>query len=118
MIHIRNADAQVLGGRVQLQGRLYVPSFRVEELELTGENLEVKELFGIHGWVSGKARLAEPSEQPELSAELKFSKAEMQLGSLETDLARDIQIVGGDETEVLVEVKTQDRKENRLTSNA
>lgn len=110
MIHIRNADAQVLGGRVQLHGRLHVPSFRVEELESTGENLEVKELFGIHGWVSGKARLAEPSEQPELSAELKFSKAEMQLGGLETDLARDIQIVGGDETEMLVEVKTQDRK--------
>ncbi len=109
-IHIRSAEGQLLGGRVEVKGRVRFPSFRVAELEATGENLGVTELYGIRGRVSGKARLSELSENPELTADLRFSKAEMQLGDLETDIARNIQIVGGDEQETLVEVQSRSRK--------
>lgn len=112
-IEIGRAEAQVLGGRVELTGRVDYPSLQAMKLSASGRELKVSKIYGIEGKVSGNAELAETPQGPELTGKLLLSDAEMNLGRLESDLARSIVVVEGDARSEIVEIESGEKLRGR-----
>lgn len=103
-IVIRDAVLNTLDGRVTLSAMVRHRNGKLEEATLVaqGTDLVFPELFGISGEGSGRARLVQrgPVAAPVIEAEVTFTKAAMYLGELELDLARNIQVIGGDDDDM------------------
>jgi len=80
--------------------------------------LDVKDIYGINGKASGHARLTGANTGSRLTGDLHLTKAEMNLGNLETDLARSIRVIDsgskGEIIEVRKEAMDQDNFFNRM----
>ena len=124
-IFIQKSSMNLLGGDVQVKGRIGYPRFFEMDLTADGSNLEVKEIYGIKGTVSGHAQLLQTATSTRLTGILNLSKGDMNLGQFETDLARNISVVDGTGRAETIEVRkdpTQqsgfvDRLEMDLTIN-
>jgi translocation and assembly module TamB len=83
-----------------------------------GTDLNVPDIYGIQGKVSGEAEIRQTPETAEVTGTLRFSKAEMNLGRLETDIAQNIQIIEtntrGDLLETKQDAKNPSKFENVL----
>jgi hypothetical protein len=104
-IYVKKAEVSHLGGSVVVTGFICYPLFDTMAFQADGTNLEVHDIYGIEGKVSGHAEITHTPQTDELSGMLHFSRAQMNLGRLETDIARDIQIIDGDSKGDLVEIK-------------
>ncbi|ABK16527.1 translocation/assembly module TamB domain-containing protein [Syntrophobacter fumaroxidans] len=116
-IQIDRAGMKVLGGHVELTGRLDYPSFQTAKLSASGRDLRVSKVYGIEGKISGKADLSRTPQGIELSGNLLLSDAEMNLGRLESDLARSITVVEGDAESDFVEIGSSDKTHDRYYSS-
>jgi hypothetical protein len=103
-IYVTKSDMKHLGGHVSITGKIDYPHFDVMEWEAVGEDLEFPEIYGIEGKVACKVRLVQNLEKADLTGELRFSKAKLNLGEFQSDLERNIQIVEGDSKGDVVEI--------------
>jgi len=117
-ITIRKSRMKVLGGDVVLTGKVDYPQFETMEYEALGQDLDVAGIYGIKGKVSGRAHYAENEKGAQLTGALRFSKAEMNLGELETVLAKNIEVIDADVQGDLVEIRGDEKRQesyyNRL----
>lgn len=103
---IRNAAMDVMGGRATATGSLRLGADRRPEVHLkaTAQQLEVPEIYGITGNGSGEFDFTVNARETKLSGVFQFSRAAMNLGEFESDLARSIQVVGDEPDQSVVEV--------------
>ena len=112
-LYVNKADVKLWGGRVSVQGRVDYPRFETMQWEAEGEDLDLPELYGLSGKISGKAVLTQNPEIVELTGNLRLSKAEMKLGALESDIARkNIEIDGDIEKNETLEIKSDEKSKN------
>jgi hypothetical protein len=101
-ITVQKGTMEVLGGHVDLKGKVSYPRFNEMDFEATGTDLEAKDIYGVRGKVSGRAQLIQTTTSTRLWSELNLGKAEMNLGQFEGHLARSIRVIdGGGEGDVL-----------------
>jgi translocation and assembly module TamB len=117
-IYVTKSDMRHLGGHVSVTGKIDYPNFDVMEWEAVGEDLKMPLIYGVEGKVACRVRLIQDLEKADLSGELQFSKASMNLGEFQSELERNIDIVEGDDKgEVLLiqgDEKQQKNYYNRL----
>jgi autotransporter translocation and assembly factor TamB len=117
-ITIQRSTMELLGGRVELTGKVGYPSFQEMDFEADGVDLDVKDIYGTKGKASGHARLTATSTGSKLTGDLHLAKGEMDLGHLETDLARSIRVIDGKGKGEIIEVRKdatdQDNFFNRM----
>ncbi|WP_170920281.1 translocation/assembly module TamB domain-containing protein [Desulfacinum hydrothermale] len=95
---IENARLRLLEGDVTAHGVLRHKMGKVlgYELQASGTNVHFPELFGIEG--RGRATAVFSQEggafRPDVKGKIHLSQADMRLGELERDLARNIHVVG------------------------
>ncbi len=106
-ITIQKGVMELLGGHVELKGRAGYPSFQELDFEADGADLDVKDIYGIIGKASGHAQLIGTSVGSKLTGDLHLAKAEMNLGNLETDLARSIRVIDGESKGEIIEVRKE-----------
>lgn len=124
-ILVQKSRMNLLGGDVQVKGWVGYPRFYEMDFEADGTNLEVKDIYGTKGKVSGRARLHQTATMTRLDGILELSNGEMNLGEFETDLARSISVVNGPGKEEVIKVHKdptqrnnfEDRMEMDLTIN-
>ncbi|RPJ09717.1 MAG: translocation/assembly module TamB, partial [Deltaproteobacteria bacterium] len=120
-IFITKGDVKLLGADVKVTGRVDYPHFEVMEFEAEGKGLDIPDVFGVTGKASGRARLVQDSKGAHITGDLQVSKAVMNLGDFETDLAKNIDIVDGDNKgDILVirgDENRQDNYYNRMKMN-
>ena len=104
-INVKRAEVSHLGGSTVVTGFIEYPEFETMAFKADGTDLDVHDIYGIDGKVSGQAEIKQTAQTAELTGNLRFSRARMNLGQLETDIARDIQIVDGDVSGDLLEIK-------------
>jgi autotransporter translocation and assembly factor TamB len=117
-IYVKRAEISHLGGNVIVTGFIEYPQFETMGFKADGTDLQVHDIYGIDGKVSGQAEIKHTTLTAELTGTLRFSKAQMNLGQLETDIARNIQIIdtdskGGDLLEIK-EIKNPGQFSNKL----
>jgi hypothetical protein len=105
-VHIRRANLELLGGRVQAGGEVGLSAGGITDFALRAraEEVQIPETFGIRGKGSGDFALLRSGAQDRLSGTFHFSKAEMNLGEFELDLARNIQVVEAEGQASVIEV--------------
>jgi len=117
-LYVRKAEVSHLGGTVSVTGQIDYPHFRTLDFKAEGKDLQVQNIYGIEGKVSGNVEIKDSPEAAELTGALLFSNAQMSLGKLETNIAQNIEIIeanaGGDVLE-LRGSKRPGRFYNRLT---
>jgi autotransporter translocation and assembly factor TamB len=117
-ITISKSAMELLGGHVEVKGRVSYPAFQEMDFEANGMDLEAKDIYGIRGKVAGRARLTATATGGKLTADLDLTKAEMDLGQFETGMARNIRVIDadskGDIVEVRKETTDQDTFYNRM----
>jgi hypothetical protein len=117
-ISISRSSMELLGGHVEVKGRVGYPLFQEMDFEATGTDLEAKDIYGIKGKVAGHAQLTATATGGKLTADLNLAKAEMDLGRFETDLAKSIRVIEGNTKGEIIEVRKetteQDNFFNRL----
>jgi translocation and assembly module TamB len=103
---IRNAAMDVMGGRATATGSIRLGADLRPEVHLkaSAQQLEVPEIYGITGNGSGEFDLIVNARETKLSGVFQFSRAAMNLGEFESDLARSIQVVGDEPDQPVVEV--------------
>ena len=106
-ITIQKSAMELLGGHVEVTGRVSYPSFQEMDFEADGADLDVKDIYGIKGKASGHARLTAANTGSRLTGDLHLTKAEMNLGNLETDLARSIRVIDGESKGEIIEVRKE-----------
>ena len=111
-IVIQKSSMNLLGGDVQVKGRVGYPRFHEMDFEADGTDLEVNDIYGTKGKVSGHARLLQTLTATRLTGILNLSNGEMNLGGLETDVARSISVVDGTGTGQTVEVRKDPTQPN------
>jgi autotransporter translocation and assembly factor TamB len=111
-ITLSKGAVELLGGHVNVKGRVSYPWFQEMDIEATGTDLDVKDIYGVKGKTSGRAQLTKTATATKLIGELNLSKAEMNLGRLETDLARNIRVIDGDGKEDVLEVHKDAAEQN------
>jgi hypothetical protein len=111
-IILSKGTVEFLGGHADLKGRVSYPWFQEMDFEATGSDLDVKDIYGVKGKASGHAQLTKTTTATKLTGELNLSKAEMNLGRLETDLARNIRVIDGDGKEDVLEVRKDATEQN------
>ena len=104
-ITIQKSAMELLGGHVEVTGRVSYPSFQEMDFEADGADLDVKDIYGIKGKASGHARLTAANTGSRLTGDLHLTKAEMNLGNLETDLARSIRVIDSGSKGEIIEVR-------------
>lgn len=104
-IYVKNAEVSHLGGAVTVTGHIDYPRFQTMEFKADGKDLQVHDLYGIEGRVSGNAEIRQTPDTAELVGTLNLSKAQMSLGQLETDIAQNIQIIETNAKGDLLEIK-------------
>ncbi|MGA2224236.1 MAG: translocation/assembly module TamB domain-containing protein [Syntrophobacteraceae bacterium] len=117
-LYVRKAEVSHLGGTVTVTGQIDYPKFSTLQFKADGKDLQVSDIYGIEGKVSGHAEIKDNPEAAELTGKLLFSKAQMNLGKLETDIAQNIEIIEPNTSGDLIELKTSktpSKFSNRLT---
>ncbi|MFZ2448303.1 MAG: translocation/assembly module TamB [Syntrophobacteraceae bacterium] len=104
-LYVKKAEAQHLGAKVSVTGFVDYPAFETMKFQATGSDLQVPEIYGIEGKVSGQAEIRQTPDTAELTGTLHFSKARMNLGLLETDIAKSIEIIEAAAKGDVVEIK-------------
>lgn len=104
-IVINRSSMNLLGGEVQVKGRVGYPRFFEMDFEADGTDLEVKDIYGTKGKVSGHAQLLQTPTATRLTGVLNLSNGEMNLGELESDVARSISVIDGSGKGHTVEVR-------------
>jgi autotransporter translocation and assembly factor TamB len=104
-IYVKKAEVSHLGGNVVVTGFIDYPRFETMAFQAEGTDVQIRDIYGIEGKVSGRAEVKETPQTADLTGTLRFSKAQMSLGKLETDLARNIEIIDGDAKGNLLEIK-------------
>ncbi len=96
-ILIEEAVFTLLGGRARAHGEIRLPQGRFDgyTVHVAGENVQFPEIFGIEGEGSARGTIAQQGEafSPDISGEVVLSKASINLGELEKDVARQIRVV-------------------------
>lgn len=96
-VRIESAVFTLLGSRAQARGELFLSGARFGGyfLEVAGEHVRFPEIFGIdgEGAVSGTISQAGPAFAPDIAGKVRLTKAAVNLGELEKDIARQIRIV-------------------------
>jgi translocation and assembly module TamB len=109
---------EILGGHLQVKGKVGYPSFQEMTFEAESTDLEVKDLYGIKGKVAGHAQLTATASSGKLTGDLNLAGAVMDLSQFETDLARNIRVIDADSKGEIVEVRKvstdQDNFYNRM----
>ena len=117
-LYVTKAEVSHLGGIVSVTGQIDYPHFKVLDFKAEGKDLQVQNIYGIEGKVSGRAEIKDDKEAAELTGTLLFSNAQMNLGKLETNIAQNIQIIEQNADGDLLELrgsKSPGRFNNRLT---
>jgi len=117
-LYVRKAEVSHLGGLVSVTGQIDYPQFKTFNFKAEGKDLQVPDLYGIEGKVSGYAEIKDNPQAAQLTGTLSFSKAQMSLGKLETDIAQNIQIIEPNANGNLLELaasKHPSQFSNRLT---
>jgi autotransporter translocation and assembly factor TamB len=117
-LYVTEAEVSHLGGTVSVAGQIDYPHFRILNFKADGKVLHVQNFYGIEGEVSSHAEIRDNHEQAELTGTLLFSKAQMSLGKLETNIAQNIQVIGPHAGRDVIELRGPDkpgRFRNRLT---
>jgi translocation and assembly module TamB len=105
-LYVRKAEVSHLGGAVSVTGQIDYPEFKTLHFEAEGKDLQVSDIYGIEGKVSGHADIKDTPQAAVLTGTLLFSKAQMSLGKLETDIAQNIQIIEPSTNGKLIELGT------------
>lgn len=105
LIHVRQAVMTHRGGTVNVTGSIEYPRFQTLEFRAMATDIQLPDIYGIQGKVSGQAEIRENPDSAELTGTLHFSKAEMSLGQLETEIAQSIEIIQGSGEGNLLEIK-------------
>jgi len=119
-LYVRKAEVSHLGGAVSVTGEIDYPKFRTLDFKAEGKDLQVHDIYGIEGKVSGYAEIKDSPEAAELTGKLLFSRAQMSLGKLETNIAQNIQIIEPNTSGDLLELRVSNHPgnfNNRLTMN-
>jgi autotransporter translocation and assembly factor TamB len=120
-LYVRKAEVSHLGGSVSVTGYIDWPRFETFFFQGDAKDLQVPDMYGIDGKVSGHVEVMDSPQSAVLTGTLVFAKAKMSLGRLETEIAQNIQIVEsdvkGDLLELKEEARSLDRFENRLKMN-
>lgn len=104
-LYVRKAEVSHLGGTVQVTGQIDYPEFRTLNFTAEGKDLQVRDIYGIEGKVSGHAEIKDSPQAAELTGKLLFSQAQMSLGKLETNIAQNIQIIEPNASGDLLELR-------------
>lgn len=104
-LYVRKAEVSHLGGTVSVIGQIDYPQFKILNFKAEGKDLQVQNIYGIEGKVSGNAEIKESPETAELTGTLLFSKAQMNLGKLETNIVQNIEIIEPNASGDLVELR-------------
>ncbi len=104
-LYVRKAEVSHLGGTVLVTGQIDYPQFRTLNFKAEGKDLQVRDIYGIEGKVSGHAEIKDSPQAAELTGKLLFSKAQMSLGKLETNIAQNIQIIEPNASGDLLELR-------------
>ena len=113
-LNIQKGSMELLGGRVDLKGRVGLPRFEELDLEANGTDLDVRDIYGVRGKASGRAQLTQTADAARLTGELNLSNAEMNLGSLQGNLARSIHVIDGDGKQDVLEVRKESPQKSRF----
>ena len=117
-LYVRKAEVSHLGGTVTVTGQIDYPHFSTLQFQADGKDLQVSDIYGIEGKVSGHAEINDNPQAAELTGILVFSKAQLNLGKLETDIAQNIEIIEPNTSGNLIELSTSkhpSKFSNRLT---
>ena len=117
-LYVRKAEVSHLGGLVSVTGQIDYPRFKTFNFKAEARDLQVPDLYGIAGKVSGNAEIKDSPEAAQLTGTLLFSNAKMSLGKLETDIAQNIQVIepnAGGDLIVVAASKHSSQFMNRLT---
>ncbi|HYA42583.1 MAG TPA: translocation/assembly module TamB domain-containing protein [Syntrophobacteraceae bacterium] len=104
-LYVRKAEVSHLGGTVTVTGQIDYPHFKTLDFKAEGKDLQVQDIYGIQGKVSGNAQIKDSPEAAELTGRLLFSNAQMSLGKLETNIAQNIQVIEPNTSGDVVELR-------------
>jgi hypothetical protein len=107
-ISIRTAKLEILGGHASVAGEIK-PSLgmpREINLQADAQDITIPEIYGISGKGSGHFGLLQTSQATKIIGTFDFTQAAMNLGEFETDLARNIQVIGDDSDKLILEVNS------------
>jgi len=104
-LYVRKAEVSHLGGTVLVTGQIDYPQFRTLNFKAEGKDLQVRDIYGIEGKVSGQCEIKDSPQAGELTGKLLFSQAQMSLGKLETHIAQNIQIIEPNASGDLLELR-------------
>ena len=88
---------KLLDGRLDLRGDMEYARVADLVVEADAKDLDIPGIFGVTGRGTGRVRLLEALTKPKLQGRLKLKSARMDLGVLESDLAKNIEIVEAEE---------------------
>lgn len=111
-LQIVKGDVKLLGGSATLKGAIDYRGQETAVLEAEGQNVNIPEFLGISGTVTGRAQLIQTPKGPIVTGDFRASKAGMNLGQFEKSLARNIDIIEGDEQGDLVVLRDTEKREN------
>jgi hypothetical protein len=108
---MKTIEMDILGGRAYASGQIrYGPGqFRELLLDANVQDITVPDLWGITGKGSGQLQFKQSDKEPRLTGTFYFSKAQLDLGELEADLARDIEVIEGETQGPVLEVSSKQR---------
>ena len=111
-IVIRNTSLDILGGRATASGNIKLGIDRFPEISLhaAAQQIEIPEIYGITGNGSGQFDLNLKAQETKLGGTFQFTRLAMNLGEFESDLARNIQVVGDETDKSIVEIGTAQRQ--------
>lgn len=96
-ILIEEAVFTLLGGRARAHGEIRLAQGRFDgyTVHVAGENVQFPEIFGIEGEGAARGTIVQQGGAfaPDISGEVVLSKASINLGELEKDVARQIRVV-------------------------
>ena len=104
-LYLKKAEISHLGGAVSVTGQIDYPQFKNLDFKAEGKDLQVQNIYGIEGKVSGQTEIKDSPEAAELTGMLRFSNAQMNLGKLETHIAQNIEIIEPNASGDVVELK-------------
>ena len=111
-LRMKTIEMDILGGHASASGQIkYGPGqFRELLLDAQVHDITVPELWGIVGKGSGQLQLKQIDKEPRLTGTFNFSKAQLNLGELEADLARNIEVIEGETQGPVLEVNSSKQR--------
>lgn len=96
-LFIEDAVFRLLGSRARAWGEVRLPRGRFDgyTVHVSGENVRFPEIFGIEGEGAARGIISQAGEAfaPDILGEITLTKASINLGELEKDVARQIRVV-------------------------